>query len=94
MLYEVITLHVARELEGTGKEKPDSWDRRITSYNVCYTKLLRLETYPNYERNDQVLYQMSRAYDEIGQPDEAMKVMDRLVAEYPYSKYIDEVHFP
>jgi len=52
-----------------------------------------LETYPNYERNDQVLYQMSRAYDEIGQPDEAMKVMDRLVAEYPYSKYIDEVHF-
>ena len=52
-----------------------------------------LETYPNYERNDQVLYQMSRAYDEIGQPDEAMDVMDRLVAEYPYSKYIDEVHF-
>ncbi|MDH3586150.1 MAG: tetratricopeptide repeat protein, partial [Gammaproteobacteria bacterium] len=56
-----------------------------------YRKIL--ETYPNYERNDQVLYQMSRAYDEIGQPDEAMKVMDRLVAEYPYSKYIDEVHF-
>jgi tetratricopeptide (TPR) repeat protein len=51
-----------------------------------------LETYPNYERNDQVLYQMSRAYDEIGQPDEAMKVMDRLVAEYPYSKYIDHHH--
>ncbi len=52
-----------------------------------------LENYPNYERNDKVLYQMSRAYDEIGQPDEAMTVMDRLVAEYPYSKFIDEVHF-
>jgi len=52
-----------------------------------------LETYPNYERNDQVLYQMSRAYDEIGQPDEAMAVMDRLVAQYPSSKYMDEVHF-
>jgi len=52
-----------------------------------------LETYPNYERNDKVLYQLSRAYDEIGQPDEAMAVMDRLVARYPYSKYIDEVHF-
>ena len=52
-----------------------------------------LETYPHYERNDQVLYQMSRAYDEIGQPDDAMLVMDRLVAEYPYSKYVDEVHF-
>ena len=52
-----------------------------------------LDKYPNYERNDKVLYQMSRAYDEIGQPDEAMAVMDRLVARYPYSKYVDEVHF-
>ena len=52
-----------------------------------------LESYPNYERNDQVLYQLSRAYDEIGDPDEAMKVMDRLIAEYPYSRYLDEVHF-
>jgi tetratricopeptide (TPR) repeat protein len=56
-----------------------------------YRKIL--ETYPNYERNDQVLYQMSRAYDEIGQPDEAMAVMDRLVAEHSYSKYVDEVQF-
>jgi tetratricopeptide (TPR) repeat protein len=52
-----------------------------------------LENYPRYERNDQVLYQMSRAYDEIGRPDDAMVIMDRLVAEYPYSKYLDEVHF-
>lgn len=58
---------------------------------ATYRKIL--ETYPNYERNDQVVYQMSRAYDEIGQPDEAMEVMDQLVARYPYSKYVDEVHF-
>jgi len=58
---------------------------------ATYQKIL--DTYPNYERNDQVLYQMSRAYDEIGQPDKAMAVMDRLVAEYPYSKYLDEVYF-
>ena len=56
-----------------------------------YARLL--ETYPNYERNDQVLYQMSRAYEELGQPDEAMQVMGRLVAEHPFSKYIDEVQF-
>ena len=52
-----------------------------------------LETYPNYERNDKVLYQMSRAYDEIGQPDEAMAVMNRFISEYPHSKYVDEVQF-
>jgi len=58
---------------------------------ATYQKIL--DTYPNYERNDQVLYQMSRAYDEIGQPDDAMAVMDRLVAQYPYSRYLDEVYF-
>jgi TolA-binding protein len=52
-----------------------------------------LESYPNYERNDQVLYQLSRAYDEVGEPDKAMEVMDRLVREFPYSKYLDEVYF-
>ena len=52
-----------------------------------------LETYPNYERNDQVLYQLSRAYDEVGDPDTAMEVMDRFIAEYPYSRYMDEVYF-
>jgi TolA-binding protein len=52
-----------------------------------------LESYPNYERNDKVLYQMSRAYDEIGQPDEAMAVMNRFISEYPHSKYVDEVQF-
>ena len=58
---------------------------------LTYQKIL--DTYPDYERNDRVLYQMSRAYDEIGQPDKAMEVMDRLVREYPHSKHIDEVHF-
>ena len=52
-----------------------------------------LQTYPNYERNDQVLYQMSRAHDELGQTEEAIAVMARLVEEYPYSKYVDEVRF-
>ncbi len=52
-----------------------------------------LETYPNYERNDQVLYQLSRAYDEVGDPDKAMEVMDRFVETYPYSEYLDEVYF-
>jgi cellulose synthase operon protein C len=56
-----------------------------------YRKLLN--DHPTYERNDQVLYQMSRAYEELGRVDEAMQVMDRLVREYPHSRYIDEVQF-
>jgi tetratricopeptide (TPR) repeat protein len=52
-----------------------------------------LTEYPNYERTDQVLYQLARAYDEIGQPEEAMGVMDDMSARYPYSRYLDEIHF-
>ncbi|MBD3647384.1 MAG: tetratricopeptide repeat protein, partial [Pseudomonadales bacterium] len=52
-----------------------------------------LEEYPNYERNDQVLYQMSRAYEELGRPDEAMVVMNDFVRRHPHSRYVDEVQF-
>jgi TolA-binding protein len=58
---------------------------------ALYRKLL--DDYPRYERNDQVLYQMSRAYEELGQVEEAMAVMDRIVREYPRSRYVDEVQF-
>lgn len=52
-----------------------------------------LERFPMYERNDQVLYQMSRAYEEMGDVEGGMKVMNRIVKEYPNSRYMDEVQF-
>lgn len=58
---------------------------------ALYKKLLA--KYPNYERNDQVLYQLSRAYEEMGQVEEAMKVMNKIAQEYPQSRYFDEVQF-
>ncbi len=58
---------------------------------ALYKRLLN--DYPLYDRNDQVLYQMSRAYEELGRIDEAMTVMQRLVREFPGSRYIDEVQF-
>ena len=56
-----------------------------------YKKLLK--KYPLYERNDQVLYQLSRAYEELGKVEEAMDVMNRLVKSYPSSRYMNEVQF-
>jgi cellulose synthase operon protein C len=58
---------------------------------ALYTKLLA--DYPLYERNDQVLYQMSRAFEELGETEQAMAVIDRLTREYPGSRYFDEVQF-
>lgn len=58
---------------------------------ATYEKILR--EYPNYERNDQVLYQMARAYDEMGQPDRAMAYMEQLIERFGGSDYSDEVLF-
>src|SRR5687768_14721647 len=52
-----------------------------------------LAEYPTYEHNDKVLYQKSRAYDELGRTEDAMQTMERLIATYPESRYIDEVQF-
>lgn len=58
---------------------------------ALYRKLL--DNYPRYEGNDQVLYQMTRAYEELGQTEDAMGVMDQLVRDYPRSRYLDEMQF-
>src|SRR5262245_8527351 len=52
-----------------------------------------LSTYPDYAHNDEVLYQKSRALDELGRIDEAIAVMERLGIEYPRSRHMDEVQF-
>lgn len=52
-----------------------------------------LAKYPHYQLRDQVLYQKARAYDELGQTEEAMKVMEQLVHENPHSRFADEVQF-
>ena len=56
-----------------------------------YTTLLK--AFPNYARNDQVLYQLSRAYETTGQGDAALATLDRIVQSYPQSPQIDEVQF-
>jgi tetratricopeptide (TPR) repeat protein len=52
-----------------------------------------LKKYPLFERNDQVLYQLSRAYEETGQIKLAMKTLEQLISQYPQSRHIDEAQF-
>lgn len=56
-----------------------------------YKKLLK--QFPLYEHKDQVLYQLSRAYEEVGQIEQAMKVMNKLIRKYPNSRHFPEVQF-
>jgi tetratricopeptide (TPR) repeat protein len=58
---------------------------------TLYTKLL--QAYPTFERNDGVLYQLARAYDTGVQPEKALATLNRLVRDYPHSRYLDEAQF-
>jgi tetratricopeptide (TPR) repeat protein len=64
---------------------------RATEAITLYAALLK--AYPNYERNDSVLYQLARAYELNAQPEQALAALDRLVASFPHSRFIDEVQF-
>ncbi len=56
-----------------------------------YTSLLK--SYPDYPRNDQVLYQLARAYETTGQPEKALVTLDDVLRRYPKSPQMDEVQF-
>ena len=73
----------------------DSPDAMLAANASEAIKLYRqlLEKYPLYDRNDQVMYQLSRAYEETGQIDEAVGVLRELVAKYPNSRHLDESYF-
>jgi outer membrane protein assembly factor BamD (BamD/ComL family) len=75
------------QLAASGQERPSGPLEAIALYDQL------LAEYPNYEHNDEVLYQKSRADDELGRTEAAMQTMERLVTQYPASGYLDEVQF-
>jgi outer membrane protein assembly factor BamD (BamD/ComL family) len=52
-----------------------------------------LAAYPTDPSNDRVLYQLSRAYEQGGDLPAALKTLDRLVKDYPSTRYMDEAQF-
>jgi cellulose synthase operon protein C len=66
---------------------PDGPLEAIALYNRLLTD------YPSYQNSDQVLYQMARAYDELGRTEEAIETMERLIRTNPHSSHLDEVQF-
>src|SRR2546428_2983402 len=58
---------------------------------ALYNRLLT--EYPSYKNSDQVLYQMARAYDELGRTEEAIDKMERLSRTNPHSSHFAELQF-
>jgi len=73
-------------------------EQEVTAVDMQGAEAIRLystllKAYPDYARNDQVLYQLARAYETTGQPDAALTTLDRIVQRYPQSPQLDEVQF-
>lgn len=81
----------AGEVERAEQEITTSEALENTEAIRLYTGLLA--AYPQYPRNDVVLYQLARAYEANAQSDQALGVLDRLVAKYPSSRHYDEAEF-
>ncbi|UCF68062.1 MAG: tetratricopeptide repeat protein [Acidobacteriota bacterium] len=74
-----------------GAVRPDADPAGPLEAITLYDQLLT--EYPSYEHNDKVLYQMARAYDELGRTEEAVDTMERLIHANPHSDHYDEVQF-
>lgn len=52
-----------------------------------------LKTYPHDQANDLILYQLAKAYELTGQTQRALETFDKTIAQYPATRYRDEVQF-
>ena len=52
-----------------------------------------LSKYPNRPENDQVLYQLAKAYDLLGQQDKSLQTLNKLINDHPESPYRIEAQF-
>ena len=66
----------------------------VPDYKAAITRYQDfLKTYPNDRGNDRVLYQLSRAQEQGGALEVALRTLDRLVRDYPNTLYLDEANF-
>lgn len=82
-------------LEGGELERLESEVTRVDVGGAEAIRLysLLLQAHPDYPRNDQVMYQLARAYETTGQPEQALATLDEIVRRYPASREMAEVQF-
>jgi TolA-binding protein len=65
----------------------ESYDNAVGLFHAL------LDKYPDYGRNDSVLYQLARAYEVAGKTEDSLRVLNDLVERYPETPLIDEAQF-
>lgn len=80
-----------QQLSGETEKDLEAGQRETQASIRLYTTYL--ETHPNHPNNDQILYQLAKAYELNGEPQKSLDVLDRIMHFYPTTSYRDEVQF-
>jgi TolA-binding protein len=86
-----LQVEVDEQARGNGESVDPTSGLQLKEAISLYENLL--QAYPDYARNDTVMYQLSRAYEAQAQPERALAVLDQLVQRYPRSQWITEAQF-
>jgi TolA-binding protein len=79
------------EADEAGGASLEQSEQRLRRSIALYTAVLTEQ--PDAPTNDRVLYQLARAYQNVGEIAKAEVVLQRLTKDYPQSPYADDAHF-
>ncbi len=85
-----LQLEVSEEIQ---LSEDDLIDDGVAFENAVSLYSQLLESYPEYAKNDAVLYQLARAYENSGDPENALAALDKLVREFPQTQHMSEAQF-
>lgn len=78
----------------TDSETPEQLAAANQSYSAVIAKFEQLlEQYPDDPKNDEILYQLSKAYDLLGDNRKSLRALTQLVVQFPNSRYRLEAEF-
>ncbi|VAW84237.1 TPR domain protein, putative component of TonB system [hydrothermal vent metagenome] len=66
-------------------------DEKYHKAVALYENILNVS--PNRKNNDRILYQLSRAYDQLGEIEKSLTILTKLVTQYPDTEFYDEAQF-
>jgi tetratricopeptide (TPR) repeat protein len=91
-----LELALDEDLKASSDDKPSRLDDTEYEKRVRNTIALlsdTLEKFPDAPGNDHLLYQLAKAHDQVGEADEAVAALEKMVRLYPQTPYFVEAKF-
>lgn len=82
-----VLLAEQKQESGLSTQQQGIYDLAIQQYQNI------LSEHPQHNQNAEVLYQLAKAYDLQGQPEQSFRTIESLLQQYPDNPYLAEVYF-